>query len=170
MMEFVKLLCCTKHFAGNPTEFHELKSRWQEKHLGQLLRTFLVDRRQRRCIILNFKLDFSSFSIRVSYRAEMAKKNLIQKYIEDAGVSWKMSLYFALSTLWRTLIQNVTVSFRKSKIQSCSGSKITLITFVKDISKHPETLVFAHGFKITPLSTLSKLGKHHQNVNFTHLC
>ena len=32
-----------------------------------------------------------------------------------------------------TLIQNETVSFRKSKFQNCSESKMTLITFVKDI-------------------------------------
>ena len=41
-----------------------------------------------------------------------------------------------------TLIQNKTVSFKKSKIQSCSESKITLITSVKNISKYTETLLF----------------------------
>ena len=40
------------------------------------------------------------------------------------------------------LIQNKTVSFKKSKIQSCSENKISLITIVKDILKHIETLIF----------------------------
>ena len=47
------------------------------------------------------------------------------------------------------------LSFKKSKIQSCSENKILLITFVKDILKHTETLVFVKTLKITPLSTLS---------------
>ena len=40
---------------------------------------------------------------------------------------------FKLASRPCTLIQNETVSFRKSKIQNCSESKITLITFVKGV-------------------------------------
>ena len=68
-------------------------------------------------------------------------------------------LHTICSKVHCTLIQNETVSFKKSQ-----NSKLFLEK--NDIQKHS---FITHNLKITPLFTMSKLGKNNQNVNFAHL-
>ena len=52
---------------------------------------------------------------------------------------WKSKTYYKWDKWLHTLIQNKTVLFKKSKIQSY---RMSWITFVKDILKYTETLIF----------------------------